>query len=118
MKISTATNQLQSSITAIKSTLTRGACAMGANVFAMIWMHTPINFQYRNGTTFSTALKPYMLMVEFCVFIEVCCQLSFRAHKMLWRHSSEYRQTNSIGFHGSHIVAYKAIAASASAATF
>jgi len=57
MKISTATNQLQSSIAAIKSTLTRGACAMGANVFALMWMHTPINFQYHDGTTFPTALK-------------------------------------------------------------
>lgn len=36
---------------------TAGACAMGANVFALMWMRTTINYQYRNGTTFPTALK-------------------------------------------------------------
>jgi len=36
---------------------TAGALAMGANVGALMWMRTTINFQYRNGTTFPTALK-------------------------------------------------------------
>lgn len=36
---------------------TAGALAMGANVGCLMWMRTTINFQYRNGTTFPTALK-------------------------------------------------------------
>lgn len=34
-----------------------GACAMGANVACLMWMRTTINYQYRNGTSFPTALK-------------------------------------------------------------
>lgn len=34
-----------------------GACAMGANVGALMWMRTTINYQYRNGTTFPVALR-------------------------------------------------------------
>lgn len=34
-----------------------GAAAMGANVAALMWMRTTINYQYRNGTTFPTALR-------------------------------------------------------------
>jgi hypothetical protein len=36
---------------------TAGAAAMGANVAALMWMRTTINYQYRNGTTFPTALR-------------------------------------------------------------
>jgi hypothetical protein len=36
---------------------TAGACAMGANVALLMWMRTTINYQYRNGTSFPTALK-------------------------------------------------------------
>jgi len=36
---------------------TTAACAMGAHVFALMRMHTTINFQYHNRTTFPTALK-------------------------------------------------------------
>jgi len=36
---------------------TAGALAMGANVGCLMWMRTTINFQYRNGTSFPTALK-------------------------------------------------------------
>lgn len=34
-----------------------GACAMGANVGCLMWMRTTVNYQYRNGTTFPTALR-------------------------------------------------------------
>mmetsp|Transcript_8068 Transcript_8068/g.12628 ORF Transcript_8068/g.12628 Transcript_8068/m.12628 type:complete len:290 (+) Transcript_8068:55-924(+) len=34
-----------------------GAAAMGANVGALMWMRTTINYQYRNGTTFPVALR-------------------------------------------------------------
>jgi len=34
-----------------------GACAMGANVACLMWMRTTINYQYRNGTNFPTALR-------------------------------------------------------------
>lgn len=34
-----------------------GACAMGANVGALMWMRTTMNYQYRNGTTFPVALR-------------------------------------------------------------
>mmetsp|Transcript_19443 Transcript_19443/g.28077 ORF Transcript_19443/g.28077 Transcript_19443/m.28077 type:complete len:291 (+) Transcript_19443:232-1104(+) len=36
---------------------TAGAAAMGANVACLMWMRTTINYQYRNGTTFPTALR-------------------------------------------------------------
>jgi len=36
---------------------TAGALAMGANVAALMWMRTTINYQYRNGTTFPVALR-------------------------------------------------------------
>lgn len=36
---------------------TAGAVAMGANVACLMWMRTTINYQYRNGTTFPTALR-------------------------------------------------------------
>jgi hypothetical protein len=36
---------------------TAGAVAMGANVAALMWMRTTINYQYRNGVGFTTALK-------------------------------------------------------------
>jgi hypothetical protein len=36
---------------------TAGAVAMGANVFALMWMRTTVNYQYRNGTSFPTALR-------------------------------------------------------------
>jgi hypothetical protein len=36
---------------------TAGAVAMGANVACLMWMRTTINYQYRNGVTFPTALK-------------------------------------------------------------
>lgn len=36
---------------------TAGAMAMGANVACLMWMRTTINYQYRNGTTFPTALR-------------------------------------------------------------
>jgi len=36
---------------------TAGACAMGANVACLMWMRTTVNYQYRNGTTFPTALR-------------------------------------------------------------
>lgn len=36
---------------------TAGAVAMGANVAALMWMRTTVNFQYRNGGTFFGALK-------------------------------------------------------------
>lgn len=34
-----------------------GAAAMGTNVACLMWMRTTINYQYRNGTTFPTALR-------------------------------------------------------------
>jgi len=34
-----------------------GAAAMGANVACLMWMRTTIYYQYRNGTTFTTALR-------------------------------------------------------------
>jgi len=34
-----------------------GAVAMGANVACLMWMRTTINYQYRNGVTFPTALR-------------------------------------------------------------
>lgn len=34
-----------------------GAAAMGANVLALMWMRTTINYQYRNGVSFPTALR-------------------------------------------------------------
>jgi len=34
-----------------------GAFAMGANVGALMWMRTTMNYQYRNGTTFPVALR-------------------------------------------------------------
>lgn len=34
-----------------------GAAAMGINVGALMWLRTTINYQYRNGTTMSVALK-------------------------------------------------------------
>lgn len=34
-----------------------GAAAMGANVACLMWMRTTVNYQYRNGTTFPTALR-------------------------------------------------------------
>eukprot|EP00980_Cylindrotheca_fusiformis_P005370 scaffold1143_cov96-Cylindrotheca_fusiformis.AAC.3 len=36
---------------------TAGAVAMGANVACLMWMRTTINYQYRNGVTFPTALR-------------------------------------------------------------
>merc|ERR1712176_438040 len=36
---------------------TAGACAMGANVACLMGMRTTVNFQYRNGTTFPSALR-------------------------------------------------------------
>lgn len=36
---------------------TAGAVAMGANVACLMWMRTTVNYQYRNGTTFPTALR-------------------------------------------------------------
>lgn len=36
---------------------TAGACAMGANVACLMWMRTTVNYQYRNGVSFPTALK-------------------------------------------------------------
>jgi len=36
---------------------TAGAIAMGANVAALMWMRTTVNYQYRNGGTFFGALK-------------------------------------------------------------
>lgn len=36
---------------------TAGAVAMGANVFALMWMRTTVNYQYRNGTSFPVALR-------------------------------------------------------------
>jgi hypothetical protein len=36
---------------------TAGAVAMGANVAALMWMRTTINYQYRNGTSFPVALR-------------------------------------------------------------
>jgi len=36
---------------------TAGAIAMGANVGALMWMRTTVNYQYRNGTTFPVALR-------------------------------------------------------------
>lgn len=36
---------------------TAGAVAMGANVACLMWMRTTINYQYRTGTTFPTALR-------------------------------------------------------------
>lgn len=36
---------------------TAGAVAMGANVACLMWMRTTVNYQYRNGVTFPTALK-------------------------------------------------------------
>ena len=36
---------------------TAGALAMGANVAALMWMRTTINYQYRTGSTITTALK-------------------------------------------------------------
>lgn len=36
---------------------TAGAMAMGANVAALMWMRTTVNYQYRNGTTFPVALR-------------------------------------------------------------
>jgi len=34
-----------------------GAVAMGANVGALMWMRTTVNYQYRNGTSFPVALR-------------------------------------------------------------
>lgn len=34
-----------------------GAAAMGVNVFALMWMRTTINYQYRYGTSMMTALR-------------------------------------------------------------
>jgi len=34
-----------------------GAAAMGANVAALMWMRTTINYQYRNGVSFPVALR-------------------------------------------------------------
>jgi len=45
---------------ALKSALaggTAGAAAMGANVACLMWLRTTVNYQYRNGTTFPTALR-------------------------------------------------------------
>lgn len=36
---------------------TAGAVAMFMNVGALMWMRTTVNYQYRNGTTFPTALR-------------------------------------------------------------
>lgn len=36
---------------------TAGAVAMGANVGALMWMRTTINYQYRNGVSFPVALR-------------------------------------------------------------
>lgn len=36
---------------------TAGAVAMGLNVGALMWMRTTVNYQYRNGTSFPTALR-------------------------------------------------------------
>jgi len=36
---------------------TAGAVAMGANVGALMWMRTTVNYQYRNGGTFFGALR-------------------------------------------------------------
>jgi len=36
---------------------TAGACAMGLNVAALMWMRTTVNYQYRNGTSFPVALR-------------------------------------------------------------
>ena len=36
---------------------TAGAVAMGANVACLMWMRTTVNYQYRNGGTFGSALK-------------------------------------------------------------
>lgn len=36
---------------------TAGAAAMGANVAALMWMRTTINYQYRTGSSFPQALK-------------------------------------------------------------
>ena len=36
---------------------TAGAVAMGANVGLLMWMRTTVNYQYRHGTNFPTALK-------------------------------------------------------------
>eukprot|EP00541_Cyclophora_tenuis_P001405 CAMPEP_0116550892 /NCGR_PEP_ID=MMETSP0397-20121206/5669_1 /TAXON_ID=216820 /ORGANISM="Cyclophora tenuis, Strain ECT3854" /LENGTH=289 /DNA_ID=CAMNT_0004075753 /DNA_START=107 /DNA_END=979 /DNA_ORIENTATION=- len=36
---------------------TAGAAAMGANVACLMWMRTTINYQYRNGVSFPTALR-------------------------------------------------------------
>lgn len=34
-----------------------GACAMGANVAALMWLRTTVNYQYRNGVSFPVALR-------------------------------------------------------------
>jgi len=34
-----------------------GAAAMGANVSCLMWLRTTVNYQYRNGTSFPTALS-------------------------------------------------------------
>ena len=34
-----------------------GAAAMGINVLTLMWMRTTINYQYRHGTSTTTALK-------------------------------------------------------------
>jgi len=36
---------------------TAGACAMGANVACLMWMRTTVNYQYKTGVSFPTALK-------------------------------------------------------------
>lgn len=36
---------------------TAGACAMGANVAALMWIRTTVNYQYRMGTSFPVALR-------------------------------------------------------------
>ena len=36
---------------------TAGAVAMGANVGLLMWMRTTVNYQYRHGTNFPTALR-------------------------------------------------------------
>ncbi|KAJ1629822.1 mitochondrial carrier domain-containing protein [Pavlovales sp. CCMP2436] len=36
---------------------TAGAAAMGINVFALMWMRTTINYQYRYGTSMTSAMR-------------------------------------------------------------
>jgi hypothetical protein len=48
-----------------------GAAAMGINVVTLMWMRTTVNYQYRHGSSMTTALKTLYAegIFVYCIFV-------------------------------------------------